>query len=186
MRFKILVILVLLFLISNHVFANNSTPKGSFFNVGSLKRSVALELVGEARFSFLFWDIYQSQLQTSSGQYPVDIEKESIFYEIQYFIDITQENLLESTVEQWQHLGISANVYQKYIPELSTIWPDISEGDILALFVQANHSCFYFNGEYIGKIVEPEFADNFLAIWLSEKTSEPKLRRKLLGEVNDE
>lgn len=186
MRFKVLVILVLLFLISNHAIANNIAPKGSFFNVDSLKKIVALEPVGETRFSFLFWDIYQSKLQTSSGQYPVDIEKGSIFYEIQYSIDITQENLLESTVEQWQHIGISANVYQKYITELSAIWPDISEGDTLALFVQANHSRFYFNGEYIGKIVEPAFAVDFLAIWLSEKTSEPELRRELLGEVNDE
>lgn len=186
MRFKVLVILVLLFLISNRGFANNSAPIGGFLNVGSLKKSVVLELVGEARFSFLFWDIYQSQLQTSSGQYPVDTEKESIFYEIQYLIDITQENLLESTVEQWQHVGISDNVYHKYITELSAIWPDISEGDTLALFVQADHSRFYFNGEYIGKIVEPAFAFDFLAIWLSEKTSEPELRRELLGEVNDE
>lgn len=186
MRFKLLIILILFCLISNNAFANNNALKDNFFSIELVKKSVALELVGKAKFSFLFWDIYQSQLQTSTGDFPVDAEKDSVLYEIQYLVDITQENLLESTVEQWQHVGISANVYQKYITELSAIWPDISEGDTLALFVQADHSRFYFNGEYIGKIVESAFAADFLAIWLSEKTSEPKLRQQLLGEVNDE
>jgi hypothetical protein len=40
---------------------------------------------------------------------------------------------------------------------------------------------FYFNGERTITITSVEFARKYLNIWLSEKTSEPRLREKLLA-----
>jgi hypothetical protein len=92
--------------------------------------------------------------------------------------------LVNRTVEQWQHLGVEPELYAVYLPILLKIWPDIEEGDSLSLYVNNNKSVFYFNNNLIGEINQPEFSQLFLDIWLSEKTSEPKLRLELLGIKN--
>ena len=63
------------------------------------------------------------------------------------------------------------------------MWPDIKEGDSLSLLIHQGRSVFYFNQQYIGVINPSDFGQIFLAIWLSENTSEPELRRELLGSI---
>lgn len=140
-----------------------------------------LTLVGEATFSVFFWDIYHSKLYTQTGKYLPQNEQTTLF-EIHYLKDITGKDLIERTVEQWQHLAIDTSHYQHYIELLSSIWPDIKAGDQLSLLIKPQQSDFYFNGHAIGSINSAEFGPLFLAIWVSEYTSQPNLRAHLLGE----
>ena len=112
-----------------------------------------------------------------------DNSSESLLFEIEYLKDITAEDLLERTAQQWEHLNVPELVYSKYLPALKTIWPDISSGDKLTLFVQNQQSFFYFNHEKVGVIEEADFSKLFLDIWLSPNTSQTQLRKKLLGEL---
>jgi hypothetical protein len=54
------------------------------------------------------------------------------------------------------------------------------------LLIDQGRSVFYFNQQYIGVINPSEFGQIFLAIWLSENTSEPSLRLELLGGLTNE
>lgn len=141
---------------------------------------------GEATFSILFWDLYQSQLQTTSGRYPIAIESEQLIFQIRYLADISNDDLIMRTIEQWQHQGISDNTYQHYVEKLATMWPNIKKGDQLAMLMQKGKSVFYFNDQYLGAIDDDVFGPLFVNIWLAESTSEPSLRAQLLGEnIND-
>jgi len=40
---------------------------------------------------------------------------------------------------------------------------------------------FYFNGQPIGEIDDPEFTRAFFGIWLDPRTSRPEFRKRLLG-----
>lgn len=164
------------------VFIVTSFKAASNESLNDIKEKHQLTTVGEARFSVFFWDIYDSKLYTKTGSYstktpPNDI----ILFEITYLRDIRKNDLIEKTIEQWQHLNINKSIYQPYLPELSTIWPDIKKGDSLALYIHHNQSQFFFNGNAIGAIEDPSFHQNFIDIWLSPKTSQPKLREKLIG-----
>ena len=141
--------------------------------------------IGETTFSILFWDLYKSKLLTTSGKYPIKNETEKLIYEIHYLADISRDDLIKRTVEQWQHIGVMTKHYQVYLPELKSIWPDVNEGDTLSLLIDEVRSVFYFNQKYIGAIDKPQFGQIFLDIWLSENTSQPKLRKELLGETNN-
>jgi hypothetical protein len=145
-------------------------------------KEVNFKEVGSTKFSFLFWDIYHSTLYTKSGTYLAESEPAELIFEIKYLKDITAEDLIERTIEQWQHLGFSESQYNDFIPLLSVMWPDISSGDTLALLVQDRQSIFYFNDVKIGVIAQQEFSKLFLDIWLSKRTSQPELRSELLGE----
>jgi hypothetical protein len=141
------------------------------------------KLLGEAKFSVLFWDIYQSRLLTSDGQYPLSHHCQSSLFEIQYLRDISKQELLDNTLAQWQHLAIDKAEYMLYLTVLENIWPDIKAGDQLTLLSRANRTVFYFNQKKIAEIESEEFADLFLRIWLDENTSEPELRTQLLGDL---
>jgi hypothetical protein len=139
--------------------------------------------VGKAQFTVLFWDIYNSALYTKSGRYSHENSPDSLIFEIEYLKDITAEDLLERTVQQWKHLNIPEVEYSQFIPRLKAIWPDISSGDKLTMLVQKKQSVFYFNQLKVGHIEQETFSKIFLDIWLSPETSQKKLRRQLLGET---
>lgn len=143
-----------------------------------------LMMVGEAKFSFIFWDVYTSQLSTSSGQYSANSKDDIVLYEINYLMNITSKDLIQNTIEQWQHLGLQEVTYSTYVEQLKYLWPDIKKGDSLSLLVNKNESLFFLNKAFIGLIDKPEFGPVFLDIWLSEKTSQPELRSHLLGTHN--
>ena len=155
-------------------------------NLKSILASQSFVKTGEATFSILFWDLYNSQLRTTSGRYPISIEHEALIFQIRYLADISKDNLIMRTIEQWQHQGISAAIYQQYIEKLATIWPNIKKGDRLAMLMQKNKSAFYFNDRYIGAIDDDVFGQLFVNIWLADSTSEPSLRAQLLGEESNE
>ena len=181
--FYILIIVLSKILTSIHVMA--STKKSPNTLSAVLKNDTYIK-VGETTFSILFWDLYNSKLQTTSGKYPIKSETDKLIYNINYLADISSKDLIERTVEQWKHLGINPELYQVYLPVLEKIWPDIDDGDTLSLHVINNKSIFYFNNGFIGEIVQPEFSQLFLDIWLSKNTSEPELRLELLGVNNNE
>lgn len=137
---------------------------------------------GEATFSVLFWDLYKGRLKTTSGKYPISFAKDQLIFEIEYFADISKQDLIKRTVEQWQHQNITREVYQPYISQLNSIWPAITEGDSLAILVKKDSSIFYFNNQRIGVIEDNFFGKLFIDIWLDKKTSQPALRRQLLGD----
>jgi hypothetical protein len=136
---------------------------------------------GEATFSVLFWDLYKSRLKTTSGKYPISFDEDQLIFQIDYFADISKEDLIKRTVEQWQHQNVPKQVYQPYISQLTSIWPAITEGDSLAILVKKDSSIFYFNNQRIGVIEDNFFGKLFIDIWLDKNTSQPSLRRQLLG-----
>lgn len=142
----------------------------------------SLTEVGSARFSVLFWDVYDSSLLTPTGTFD---NPSKYLLEITYLRNIKSADLIERTEEQWQHLGIEAIQYQNYLPQLKALWPDIRKGDRLSLWVDRNNASFYFNNELSGSIDDGVFGNLFASIWLSPDTSEPKLRKKLIGQSNE-
>ena len=180
-------ILIFAFIISPSLLAstpNNQTQFNS--DLISLNEQFKFHQVGETTFSFFLWDLYKSRLLTTSGKYPLNENNDKLIYEINYLRNISKDDLVKSTVEQWQHLKLPNKSYQKFIPQLQSIWPDITKGDVLSLLILNKTSHFYFNQQYIGRINDPEFGQIFLDIWLAKNTSQPKLRSQLLGQNNHE
>lgn len=155
---------------------------GSFFLLES--QNLRFEKIGAASFSYLFWDIYDSTLFYKGNKFDARqpwFEQTPIVLEIRYKRDIKAEDLIESTIEQWQHLNFPTSRYQPYVPWLKAVWPNLKEGDRLALLVYSDFSVFFYNGKFLAFQGESDFGKVFLDIWLSPNTSEPKLRKKLLS-----
>lgn len=143
-------------------------------------RAHSWELVGEARLTFLFWSVYDSRLYSLDGQY-TDGQR-PLRLEIQYLLDVDADDLVSRTLEEWQHQQLRHPRQQQWGTQLASIWPDIREGDVLAIELDAGGgNAFYLNGELLGAVEDDAFGPQFLAIWLSPATSQPELRLALIG-----
>lgn len=144
-----------------------------------------LQLVGSAKLKVLFWDVYQSHLYSASGHYQPELtnkQRYPLALQITYLRDIDADDLLKRTAKEWQGLGLTETEYQAWLVQLAAIWPDIRKNDqlLFAIDAKGQHQ-FYYNGQAIGQVEQDAFAEQFLAIWLAENASHPKLRQQLIG-----
>lgn len=136
--------------------------------------------VGQSKLKVFAWDIYQSELYTLDGKYTPDMQEYVL--KIIYLRDIKSESLIKQTVKQWRKLGIDESAYRDYPEQLKAIWPDVTKGDALSMHVTPQATYFYFNNQLSGSIDTTDFGPLFGSIWLSPKTSQPELRKQLIGE----
>ena len=141
-----------------------------------------VKLVGQGQFSYLFWDLYQAQLYTADGNWSGYQQSAPLVLKLTYQRDISKADFIEATVDQWKHLqGKVSAQHQDWAKQLDTLWTDVKKGDQLSCVLLADGTVqFYFNDKLLGDVTDPAFGPAFLDIWLSEKTSAPKLRKQLL------
>ncbi|WP_371373694.1 chalcone isomerase family protein [Thalassotalea aquiviva] len=137
--------------------------------------------VGEAQLSILFWDIYLAKLFTPNGTF--DQIQGPLKLEINYKIDISKQDLVEETENQWQQMAFDHPNSESWLNALSSIFPDIKDGDTLAVELTAeNQGILYHNQQQIHQFPASVQLQQFLAIWLSDKSTRPKLMAKLTGQ----
>ncbi|MEZ8266426.1 chalcone isomerase family protein [Vibrio cyclitrophicus] len=130
---------------------------------------------GQGEMSYLFWTLYSAEFYTT----PSNSERA---LKIEYYRSIDSQDLVNATKDQWSKLGYSSSNIQRWLKPLYAMWPNVEEGSTLTIRVaEDNVSRFYFDEQPIGTIQDKQFGEAFLAIWLSENTSEPLLRKQLLG-----
>ena len=62
------------------------------------------------------------------------------------------------------------------------IFPDVKEGDRITGVQRPGEAArFFVNGQPRGEVRDAEFTRLFFGIWLSPRTSQPRLREALLG-----
>lgn len=139
-----------------------------------------LRPVGTSSVSALFMRLYDATLRTPDGRYQAN--RYPMALEIRYQRYIAKDMLLKVTGEQWQRLGIPATQRQQWLEQLRALWPNaVQAGDMLSLYVDnKGGNRFYFNGKPLGSINHARFGEQFLAIWLSPKTSRPDIRQQLI------
>lgn len=135
--------------------------------------------VGQTRLSVLFWDVYDATLYSASGQYK---KSERQVLKLHYLRDIDAADLIETTEEEWQKLGLEASQHDQWLSTLTNIWPDINEGDCLLLVETKNgYSDFYQGNKRLGTVESAAFTEQFLAIWLSPDSRFKEERNELVG-----
>ncbi len=139
--------------------------------------------VGEGNYSYWLWDLYHARLQTPDGRF-VDYQQSApLQLELTYARDITKQEFIDATLEQWKiQQGAVLKAHKIWAGELNALWRDVKKGDKLTAVLRSDGIVqFYFNGESLGSTTDPAFGHTFFDIWLSEKTTAPKLRKQLLA-----
>jgi hypothetical protein len=138
------------------------------------------KLVGQARMTYLLWDVYDARLYAPEGQW----RPEAPFaLELNYLRDLDGEAIAKRSVEEIRKQGFrDETVLTRWYQQLKAILPDVKKGIRLTGVVDQNrHTRFYLDGTPLAQVDDPLFSTWFFNIWLSEATSEPELRTQLLG-----
>ncbi|WJG20519.1 chalcone isomerase family protein [Vibrio furnissii] len=145
-------------------------------------------VVGQATLSWFWLDIYASQLRTPDGHYQQDsdVTPHPVALEIRYLRDISREQLLEATQDQWHKLGYDASRSEAWLDALTRMMPNVKAGERLVYVSDGvTGQMYYFTQQgkqrLLGKVADEAMNDAFLSIWLSPKTEYPKLRNQLIG-----
>jgi hypothetical protein len=142
---------------------------------------IPFQTVGEARLRVFFFDVYDSKLSTPTGAY--EPGQRPVKLEITYLRAFKASSIVQQTIKEWRHLGVDPEQYERYLTAIDTLWPDLEKGDTLVFVVYNDESNeFFHNDRSLGRVNQPSFAQDFLAIWLSPNTSQPELRAQLIGE----
>jgi hypothetical protein len=142
-----------------------------------------LKALGGGLLRIFGFQIYNAYLWTPHGA-PFDRSKPHVL-DLHYLRNFSAKQLAERSVDEMRGQGVGHDgVYSKWIAEMQRVFADVKEGDRLTgVVTQSRSAKFFYNGAYRGEIVDPAFTDAFFGIWLSEKSSQPRMRDRLLGKA---
>ena len=141
-------------------------------------------LVGSTRFRVAFWNVYDIALYAESAPYNA-IPPYAL--EISYLRSISKEELVDRSIELIEAQGfddmLRLDTWQQRMLE---VFPDVERGTVLTgIYTSEGQSVFYMDGLHLGTTEDPDFGQYFFDIWLGEDTSEPRMRRDLIGIIDE-
>jgi Chalcone isomerase-like len=139
---------------------------------------------GGGELTFMGLSIYDARLYRSAGARGDCAPDEAFALQLIYKRRLYGGRIAERSVEEMTKLGYGTKEQRaRWGAQLKQMLPDVSDGDSLTgVNVPLVGVRFYENGKPLGSIDDREFARAFFAIWLDPRTSEPALRKRLLGE----
>ncbi len=139
-----------------------------------------LEAVGSHHFRYLLFHVYDATLWAPQGRWSA---ASPFVLDIRYALDIRGRDLSKRSIEEMRKLGHDdAAKLARWAGEMDRVFPDIKPGDrLVGVHVPGREARFYSARGLLGTVPDGEFARAFFDIWLAERTSEPAMRRGLLG-----
>lgn len=140
-------------------------------------------VAGEGQMRFLGVRIYDARLwvgpQFDANMYAAH----PLALELTYYLSFTGAAIAQRSIEEIQR-------QRPVTPEQATAWqgalarllPDVRPGDRLTgLYLPDQGMWLWHGSQELGTIRDAELAQLFFGIWLSSRTSEPRLRNALLS-----
>ena len=146
----------------------------------------AVELVGKGKLTFFGLEVYESSLWATPSFKGLAFENHNFALELHYLRSFTAIDIAKRSIEEMQRIEpVPDQKVALWIKTLSEAFPNVKKGDrIVGVHKPGFGVTFWHNGKRSGEIKDADFSRQFFGIWLSPKTSEPKLRQALLGKVN--
>lgn len=135
---------------------------------------------GEARLRKFTFHIYDAALWSAGASWS---PAAPFALSITYARSIESRDLASRTQAELERIGRWDRAEAaRWSAELARAFPDVQPGDrIVGVFVPGQPTRFYFNDTLYSSIEDPRLAEAFFGVWLDPRTSEPELRRRLLG-----
>jgi hypothetical protein len=156
--------------------------------VGPVPPELGIELPGarlrgEGRLNFLGLRVYGARLWVRDGFDADAFIRHPLALELEYARELSGRRIAErSLVEMKKVAEVPEARSAAWLASMEATFPDVKAGDrITGVYRPDEGMRFFVNGKAGGEIGDAAFAQGFIAIWLSPRSSEPALRRALLG-----
>lgn len=140
------------------------------------------QVIGQGELSLFGFRIYSARLLGASAQFN---PQQPFALELTYHRAISREDLVDASLEQISRQTGTAPTpeqLQRWQMEMQKAFVDVEDGQqITGVFLPGRGCQFYVGEQLQHEITDPLFARAFFDIWLGTDTSEPDLRKQLLG-----
>ncbi|MES2280343.1 MAG: chalcone isomerase family protein [Pseudomonadota bacterium] len=140
-------------------------------------------LIGKQRLTYWGFQVYDARLWALPGFKKDNIASQPFALELAYLRDFDAIDVAERSITEMRRSATITEAQAKtWIAEMMRVYPDFKKGDrVTGINKPGVGAAYLVNGKSTGEIRDAEFARLFFGIWLSPKTSEPKLRSALLA-----
>ena len=140
-------------------------------------------LQGSGRLNYLGLHVYDARLWVDDGFQADSFASVPLAIEIEYARMLSGKLIAKGSIGEMKKLGaVPATKAEGWLAEMTRIFPDVNKGDrITGVQLPGETARFYINGRPRGEIRDVAFVPLFFGIWLSPRSSEPKLRQALVG-----
>jgi len=137
-------------------------------------------LSGEGSYRWFGLKIYDAALWVGEQGYQ---ENSAFILNLNYARDLYGARIAQASIDEIRALKIGSSAQQEaWLSAMKALFPDVKEGSqISGMFIPEHGARFYLDGNVLGEIKDPVFAQAFFAIWLDPRTSAASLRNKLLA-----
>jgi hypothetical protein len=179
------IFLLIVFSLTLHTPAHSSVEKASEPPAG-LEVLSAPRLVGQHLFKFFGLEIYHISLWSSPEWNPEKWNQHTFALSLVYSRNLSGEEIAKRSISEIKkQMVLGDDTAQQWLNQLRVLIPTVKPGDRLTGVYQPSGGLVFWMGpKKLGDIKDPALAEAFMGIWLSTKTSEPKMRKKLLGDVS--
>ena len=140
-------------------------------------------LLGEGTLRYLGLHVYDIRLWGEVDFSLSDLPGSPLALELQYARSLDGKAIAERSLKEMQGLdSIDAALTERWLQQMRQIFPDVKKGDRITGVQRPGEAArFFVNGQARGEVRDAEFTRLFFGIWLSPRTSQPRLREALLG-----
>ena len=140
-------------------------------------------LQGHGQLRFLGLHVYDIRWWTPTAVSAHEALSVESALEIEYARALKGPLIAERSIKEMRRVGEFSVVDEaRWLGQMKQLFPDVQTGDrITGVNRRSEGVRFYVNGRLAGEVRDAAFAPLFFGIWLSPRTSEPKLRAELLG-----
>jgi len=137
---------------------------------------------GTAVMRFFGLHIYDARLW-SAAHVAGDGAAQPLALELIYARTLVGEQIASRSIKEMQGIGAFSDAQSaRWLAAMTQLFPDVKAGDrITGVQLPGQGTRFFFNGSLRGEVADADFTRLFFGIWLSPRTSEPRLRAQLLG-----
>ena len=172
----------LLALIAAAAFAFTSTASMATTEVPAEVRAAILtpKPVGQATFSWLFWDLFDGSLWSADGSFAWD---KPFVLTLTYRTNFSAQELTEQTISELDRLtNWSDDTLATFTGEVARCMADVGNGDrFTATGTIPDRVVLYLNGKQRCSLEKPGLRGQFFRIWLSGNSKFPAKSRQLTG-----
>lgn len=163
-------------------------PLGTLAQSAAVASEVAAEvsaakLQGQGTLTFLGLHVYDARLWAQDGFKPADYLRLPLALELEYARTLYGKLIAERSLDEMKRGGdITEAKAGEWLAQMKALFTDVNKGDrVTGIQVPGVATRIFINGKLRGEVRDAEFTRLFFGIWLSPRTSEPKLRDALLG-----
>lgn len=140
-------------------------------------------LRGQSLFRYWGFEVYVASLYTEPVFAAERYAQQRFALELQYRRSFSGSDIAQRSIDEMQGIApLTAQQATDWKAAMERLFPDVAPGDrLLGVHQPGGGARFFHNGQLRGSIDDPLFAERFFGIWLSPRTSAPKLREALIA-----